>query len=178
MFTGTGRMCLVIAGEAKRSRVSEDVILLEREDFDRLKDSNYLKVLMARDKPEEISRSYHYYIMNRLKSLGLFFEGSYSFYAVVPFVRKEAGMALERAFLVITKTKKLLLYDEEAPGECSCDERCVDALNDLLDDLNLRVKRETPREVLQAVAQEIVQRISENGAFMRLPGEVLWTHRS
>ncbi len=69
-------MCLLRVLEAKRSRVSEDAVLLHRSDFDKLKDEIYLSVLTSRDKPENISKSYFYLILNRLKSLGLMFEGS------------------------------------------------------------------------------------------------------
>ncbi|MGC9106062.1 MAG: hypothetical protein ACP5HQ_06540 [Thermoprotei archaeon] len=171
-------MCLVKVFEAKRSRVSEDAVLLHRSDFDRLKDEIHLSVLTSRDKPENISKSYFYLILNRLKSLGLMFEGSYSFYVAIPFSRKEREIYLERGFLAITRSKRLIVYDEETPEECSCDERCKDAVLDLAEDLGIRLKEADPIKALQAITDEILSRVSEYASFMRIPGDVLWTRRS
>ncbi len=168
-------MCLLRVERAKRSSLSDDVVLINLAEFERLRDPLYFKVLADRDRPEGISKSYYYYILSRLRDMGLVFDNSYYFSVAIPYYQDVETIRLGGGFLALTTSKYLIHYDEEYPGECKCDKECSEALNDLADELKLEPKGASVESMLKSLVIKLVTRISERARHMRLPRSVIWT---
>ena len=168
-------MCLLRVERAKRSSLSNDVVLINQAEFQRLRDPTYFKVLADRDRPEDISKSYYYYILSRLRDMGLVYENSYYFSVAIPYYQEVELVKLGGGLLAITSSKYLIHYDEEYSGQCECGEECTEAIMDLADELKLEPRGGSIETILKSIVTKLVSRVSEHATHMRLPRSVIWT---
>ena len=104
----------------ERSTVmSGKIVVIPKAEFERLRSSAYLTVLVKEynDSVESISKSYYYYIMNRLKKLGLLDEsGRIAFRLALSYDSEEEALRFADEFLIHLPPFIYLVTNERASG--------------------------------------------------------------
>jgi len=90
---------------------TEKIVMLSRENFNRLGTENYMKVLSTdRRQTLGMSKSYYYYILEDLKRMGLVEDNAIAFKAVLPFIPRESSLDLDVGILY-TSNNHLIFID-------------------------------------------------------------------
>ncbi|NON62413.1 hypothetical protein HLB03_06860, partial [Acidianus sp. DSM 29099] len=104
-------MCNLIVFDLEREAINTDnVVLLNLGDFKRIGELSYIQVLSSPHK-KELSKSYYYYILKRLKELDLLEDDKITFRIALPYKLSKSGLELVNGILYITEDKKLVYYD-------------------------------------------------------------------
>jgi hypothetical protein len=89
-------MCLLRVVNVNRPVLTNDVVFVNYDDFVKLGDETYLRVLASDKKWDEISKSYFYFIMNKLRALGLLIDNALSFKVLLPYKPSHNGSQLQK----------------------------------------------------------------------------------
>jgi len=120
---------------------------------------SFLKVILNSDYiSAEVSKSYYYYILGKLKNLNLIQDNKLNFSMVIPFKMEDNNFTvkLEPTIVFVSKKRKMLYIIDYR--RCSIDE-------ELLKELDLKdVKRDIPcKKIIEEIFKHITQDVSNKG---------------
>ena len=166
-------MCFLRVLDAVRPIITNDVILLRDEAFSRLRDEVYLKVLASDRRDGEISKSYFYFIVDKLRRMGLLLDNAISFKVVMPYSVSERGeVRLRDGILYVTSRKKIVYFDYMSPDfacdNCPVFSPCVAELKEIAHELGLKIRDASPNLAWHRVLREIQGSILEASLSLKL----------
>ncbi|QKR01075.1 hypothetical protein GWK48_07900 [Metallosphaera tengchongensis] len=132
----------------------EKVVMLSRENFNKLGTENYQKVLSS-DRRETLglSKSYYYYILEDLKRMGLVEDNAISFKAVIPFIPRESSLDLDNGVLYSSKNHLIFIDMGSSKYECkTCPvfAECIYGIRRIVSEMKIRpgpIDEETARDL-------------------------------
>lgn len=122
---------------------SEKIIMLSRENFNKLGTENYIKVLST-DRRESLalSKSYYYYILEDLKRMGLIEDNAIAFKAVIPFIPRQSSLDIDTGVLY-TSNNHLIFIDMGSSkyecGTCPVYAECVYGIRRIASEMRIKV---------------------------------------
>ncbi|EWG06493.1 MAG: hypothetical protein ASUL_09249 [Candidatus Aramenus sulfurataquae] len=144
------------------------VALIPREEFNKLSQENYLNVLRFTKEKLNMSKSYYYYILERLKELGLIFENAINFKAVIPFLVEDGSLKVDKSMIYVTG-RYLFFMDSGSSrfscGSCPVRALCYYGLKTVASEIGFKVKGNYTLSVLweraiTAVFNNVMSRVS------------------
>ncbi|EWG06711.1 MAG: hypothetical protein ASUL_08284 [Candidatus Aramenus sulfurataquae] len=164
-------MCIIRTAEVSRPVLFRDVLLINEKDFEKLSDENYFRVLAMDKKWEEISKSYFYYIVGKLRELGLLLDNAISFKVVLPFTVNEGGFHVSDGLLYLTEDRKLVYYnpkfDVYACSGCPVVETCLKSIKSLARETGIKLRNECLDRAWSSVLEEVRRVVVSRITFMR-----------
>ncbi|MCH4816448.1 MAG: hypothetical protein QXY87_11265 [Saccharolobus sp.] len=151
-------MCLLIINNVTRPIISDDIILLRDDSFSKVKD--YLRVLSSDKRDGKISKSYFYFIVDRLRRMGLLIDNALGFKAVVPFTVNSKGISLKEGIMYITNDKQLI-YFNYYDSSYQCDRcsvstsSCVPSLKKIARELDVKIRSDIPNIAWYELLEDI-----------------------
>lgn len=175
-------MCLLRVLNVARPIIQNDVILLRYESFSRFKDEIYMRVLSSDKRDGEISKSYYYFIMEKLRQMGLLLDNAISFKAVLPYNVTPSGINLIEGIMYITNKKELIyfdIYDQTyVCGKCEVLSKCVPSLKQIAYELGIKVRSDNPNIAWYKILESIQQAILNSSLSLKLKlGEIPFGER-
>ena len=165
-------MCLLRVLNVTRPIIQNDVILLRYENFSKLKDETYVRVLSSDKRGEEISKSYFYFIVDKLRQMGLLLDNAISFKAVIPYSVTFKGISLKEAILYITNKKEMIFFDiydqTYVCGSCRVISSCIPALKQIAYELGIKIRSDNPNVAWYKILESIQQTLLESSVSLRL----------
>ena len=166
-------MCLLRVFDAVRPIISNDVVLLRDEAFSRLRDEVYLKVLASDRRDGEISKSYFYFIVDKLRRMGLLLDNAISFKVVMPYSVNERGeVRLRDGILYVTSRRKVVYFDYGSTdfvcGNCPVISSCVAELKEIAHELGLKIRDTSPNLAWYKVLRGIQASMLEASLSLKL----------
>ena len=165
-------MCLLRVLSVTRPIIQKDIIILRYENFSKLKDENYIRVLSSDKKGEEISKSYFYFIVNKLRQMGLLLDNAISFKVVVPYSVISKGISLKKGILYITNKKEMIFIDfcdqTYSCEKCTIFASCIPSLKQIAYELGMKITSDNPNVVWYKVIESIQQTLLESSVSLRL----------
>jgi hypothetical protein len=169
-------MCLLRTVDVERAIISNDVLMISSEDFEHLGDDTYLRVLASDKRGNEISKSYYYFIVNKLRSIGLLLDNAISFKAVFPFIISSEHISLNDSIMFITDDKKLIYYnskdDTYGCGRCPVNSECLKGLKIIVKEVDIKVRNEYLDDAWLSVITEIKSELLSNIRYIRAKAEI------
>ncbi|WP_338598692.1 hypothetical protein V6M85_08340 [Sulfolobus tengchongensis] len=159
-------MCFLRIIEVTRPIISNDIVLLRRDIFRKLKDDIYLRVLSTDKRGEEISKSYFYFIVDKLRKMNLLLDNAVSFKAVLPYETKNNTVLLEDGILYISSKKQMIFFDADDQSTYICNSctllsSCVPALKQIAYELGIQIRSDIPNiawyRILESIKEIIIQ---------------------
>ncbi|WP_252896868.1 hypothetical protein [Metallosphaera hakonensis] len=115
-----GTMCdYRIFNTERPVKSTEKIIMVSRENFNKLGTENYIKV-MSTDRRETLglSKSYYYFILEDLKRMGLVEDNAIAFKAVIPFIPRENSLEVDTGVLYTSKNHLIFIDMGSSKYEC------------------------------------------------------------
>lgn len=170
-------MCLLRITNISRPIISNDIILLKDEAFERLRDETYFRVLSSDKRGEEISKSYFYFIVDKLRHMGLLLDNALAFKAVIPYRINGKGLSLIEGILYVTNKKELIYFNyfnnTYTCGNCSVLAACVPALKEIAYELGIKIRNDNPNLAWYKILENIQTVLISNSISLRLKlGEI------
>ncbi len=139
-------MCLLRTINVERPLLSNDILLIKEEEFEKLGDEIYMRVLASDRRGDEISKSYYYFIVNKLKQIGLLIDNAIGFKIVFPFKAESDSISISEGIMFITENKKLVYYHTKVYDYncefCPVQNECVYDLKTLAKLTNIKIRNE------------------------------------
>ncbi|QGA54025.1 hypothetical protein GFS03_05275 [Sulfolobus sp. E5-1-F] len=163
-------MCLLIITNVTRPIISDDFVLLRDDSFSKVKD--YLRVLSNDKRNGEISKSYFYFIVDRLRRIGLLIDNAIGFKAVIPFTVTNKGISLKEGIMYITNDKKLIYFNYH-DSSYQCDKcsiitsSCVPSLKKIAHELSVKIRNDNPNIAWYELLEDIQYNILQSSIFLR-----------
>jgi len=175
-------MCLLRVLNVTRPIIQNDIILLRYENFSRLKDETYVRVLSNDKRGEEISKSYFYFIVDKLRQMGLLLDNAISFKAVIPYSVTSKGISLKEGILYVTNKKEMIFFDiydrTYGCGKCTVVTSCIPGLKQIAYELGIKVRSDNPNVAWYKILESIQQTLLESSISLRLKlGEVPFSEK-
>ncbi|MGC9106291.1 MAG: hypothetical protein ACP5HQ_07730 [Thermoprotei archaeon] len=155
--------------------VGNDVLLIRDEEFLKLSDERYLSVLASAKREAGISRSYYYYILRRLNSLGLIRDKAITFKAVFSYTADESGnIRLTDNLLLVTEGYLVYRYADSDAYRCrDCPELelCVSRLKSVARELGAKLRSPNPSTAWYELVGELKTRFLSSVTLLRAPSD-------
>jgi hypothetical protein len=153
-------MCIFFASKIERPTNPEKIIMLKDKEFSKLGRENIISVI-ARERPEGLSKSYYYFVLNKLKELGLMKDNSINFKAVIPITDDYFHL---RGILYITNERELIYINLEERGNnrcmnCVVKESCLSAVKVISKETKIKLRRENLMEAWEELIEEAWSKI-------------------
>lgn len=164
-------MCLLVINNVARPIISDDVILLRDDSFSKVKD--YLRVLSSDRRDGEISKSYFYFIVDRLRRMGLLIDNAIGFKVVLPFTVNNKGINLKEGIMYITNDRHLIYFNYyDATYQCDrCSITtfsCVPSLKKIAHELDIKIRSDIPNIAWYELLEYIQYYLLESSIFLRV----------
>ncbi|AOL16449.1 hypothetical protein BFU36_06740 [Sulfolobus sp. A20] len=170
-------MCLLRTINVQRPLLSNDILLIEEEEFEKLGDEIYIKVLASDRRGDEISKSYYYFIVNKLKQIGLLVDNAIGFKVVFPFKTKSDNISISDGIMFITDNKYLVYYytkDYDYNCEfCPVQNECIYDLKTLAKLTNIKIRNEKLNDAWIYLIENVRRDVISSLKFMRVKAEGL-----
>lgn len=141
-------MCYFIAKTIIRPILAQDVVFIPLDEFDKLANDAILGVLASDKRDDKISKSYFYFIVNKLRNLSLLIDNAIAFKVVLP-IAVNGQISLSQGIMYVSN-KQLVYFNPRFNsmncGNCSVAADCVYAIKTIARDNNLTVRKENPFE--------------------------------
>ncbi|WP_149528709.1 hypothetical protein [Sulfuracidifex tepidarius] len=149
---------------------ADKIVILKMKEFSKLGRENVIKVI-ARERPSEMSKSYYYFTLNKLKSLGLMRDNSISFKATIPITGDYSHL---KGILYVTENKNLIYINLEVENgthcvNCALKESCLYAVKTIAKETDIKLRRENIRQAWEELIEEAWRRVVENSVSMNVP---------
>ncbi|BCU69619.1 hypothetical protein [Stygiolobus caldivivus] len=169
-------MCLLRVVDVNRPVLTYDVVFINYEDFVKLGDETYIRVLTSDKKWDEISKSYFYFIVNKLRSLGLLIDNALSFKVLLPYKPSYNSISVTEGISFITKDKKLIYYDAEKEaykcGICPVSYECLSAVKSLARETGAKIRNEELDTAWFSLIQSVKSHVMSNLRFLRAKADL------
>ncbi len=169
-------MCILRVADVDRPVISSDVLFIRDEDFARLSDETYFRVLASDKRGSEISKSYYYFIVNKLRSVGLLIDNAVGFKAVLPFSVSSGNISLGEGVMFITDNRRLVYYNPEETtytcGKCPVTHECLSALKSIVKEVDIKVRNEELDDAWISVIEEIKSELISNLKLIKAKAEI------
>ncbi|QIW24597.1 hypothetical protein EWF20_10935 [Sulfolobus sp. S-194] len=166
-------MCLLRVINVTRPIISNDIILLKDEIFSRLRDEVYVRVLSSDKRDGEISKSYFYFIVDKLRKMGLLLDNAISFKLVIPYtLNDKREIVLKDGIIYITNKKQLIYFDiydtTYVCGNCSVILSCVHGLKQIAYELGIKIRDDNPDLAWYKILKDIQRSLLEASMSLKL----------
>ncbi|BFH72160.1 hypothetical protein SJAV_01040 [Sulfurisphaera javensis] len=170
-------MCLLRVVNVTRPIISNDIILLREDNFAKLRDEVYIRVLSSDKRGEEISKSYFYFIVDKLRKMGLLLDNAISFKAVIPYSINGKSVSLKEGIMYITNKKQIIYFDyynsTYTCGNCSVLNNCIPSLKQIAYELGIKIRDDSPNLAWYKLLENIQSALLESSLALRLKlGEI------
>ncbi len=168
-------VCILRVADVDRPVISSDVLFIRDEDFARLSDETYFRVLASDKRGSEISKSYYYFIVNKLRSVGLLIDNAVGFKAVLPFSVSSGNISLGEGVMFITDNRRLVYYAEDsahACGKCPLKPVCLSGLKSIVKEMDVKVRDEVLYDAWLSVIDDIRSQLFSSLQYMRVRAEI------
>ncbi|MCG3109940.1 hypothetical protein L3N51_02237 [Metallosphaera sp. J1] len=173
-------MCYLNISKIDRPIIERNVVLLRKEKFDKIGNDKFIKVLSAHER-SEMSKSYFYFVLGKMRELGLMEDNGLAFKAVISFEPKGEKMELEEKLIYVTEDKELVLMDlerdEYSCRSCSIRSMCVSYLKLIAKESGAKVSKMNPRDAWKEVIGHIRKNLVENTYYLKVPSHFLFEER-
>ncbi|AKA74566.1 hypothetical protein SULI_12285 [Saccharolobus solfataricus] len=164
-------MCLLIINNVTRPIISNDIVLLRDNSFSKVKD--YLRVLSSDKRDGEISKSYFYFIVDRLRRMELLIDNAIGFKAILPFTVNNKGISLKEGIMYITNDKQLIYFNYyDATYQCDrCSITtfsCVPSLKKIARELDVKIRSDIPGIAWYELLEDIQHYLLEASISLRV----------
>ncbi|AWR98032.1 hypothetical protein DFR86_11130 [Acidianus sulfidivorans JP7] len=164
-------MCLLIEYNVSRPIISNDILLIKKDDFLKLNELS-LSVLASDKRNKEISKSYYYFIVNKLRNLGLLIDNAISFRMALPFTVDLHGISIDRGIIFITDDNKNLIYYNPENSTyycngCPVESGCVQDLKSIAKEIGIKIRKESLDEAWIALLEETRMKFLSNINYIR-----------
>ncbi|BFH74601.1 hypothetical protein SJAV_25450 [Sulfurisphaera javensis] len=135
------------------------LLLMSKENFDKILNEKYLKILVSEDK-RGYSKSYYYFILDFLKSLGLIKDNAIDFNIIVPLLITEKGLFFLDELMYVDKKNKILIIKSKSTFACSycpLKAECEYAIRKISNQLDITPKGENQCEKWNSILNQIVK---------------------
>lgn len=159
-------MCFLRVLDVVRPVITNDVLLLRDEAFSRLRDDVYLKVLASDRRDGEISKSYFYFIVDKLRRMGLLLDNAIAFKVVIPYSVNDRGEVHLRDGILYVTSRKQMVYFDYLSTDFVCDNcpvlsPCVTELKQVAHELGIKIRDASPNlawfRILRAVQSSLLE---------------------
>ncbi|BAB66744.1 hypothetical protein [Sulfurisphaera tokodaii] len=166
-------MCLLRVTNVTRPIISNDIILLKDDAFSRLRDEVYIRVLSNDKRDGEISKSYFYFIVDKLRKMGLLLDNAISFKVVIPYAPDDkGGIVLREGIMYITNKKQLVYFDiydtTYICGSCPVILSCVQGLKQIAYELGIKIRDDNPNLAWYKILESIQRALLEASMSLKL----------
>ncbi|MEM0194141.1 MAG: hypothetical protein QXF40_05815 [Metallosphaera sp.] len=166
-------MCYLNISKIDRPIIEKNVVLLRKEKFERIETERYIKILSTHQR-FDISKSYFYFTLNKIREMGLVTKNGLAFKAAIPFEIKKDKVELKEKILYVTEDKELLLMDlerdEYACKSCSIRSLCVSYLKKVAKESKVQLEKERPRDAWKELIIAMERNVIENATYLRISG--------
>lgn len=173
-------MCYLNISKVDRPIIEKNVVLLRKEKFDKIGNDKFIKVLSAHER-SEMSKSYFYFVLEKMRELGLMQENGIAFKAVISFEPNGDKMELKEKLMYVTEDKELVLMDlerdEYSCRSCSIRSVCVSYLKLVAKESGAKVSKMNPREAWREVMGYIRKNLVENASYLKLSSHSIFDVR-
>lgn len=169
-------MCLLRVINVNRPVLTNDVVFVNYDDFVRLGDETYLRVLASDKKWDEISKSYFYFIVNKLRALGLLIDNALSFKVLLPYKTSHNGLSVTEGIAFVTQDKKLIYYNAENEtykcGGCPVNSECLLGVKSLAKEMEVKIRNEELDTAWLSVIESVKSQVMSNLRFLRAKADL------
>jgi|OSPMetMinimDraft_2_1075162.scaffolds.fasta_scaffold08950_2 hypothetical protein len=169
-------MCLFRKIRVERPIISNEVLLIKKDDFVHLGDEIYLRVLASDKRGEEISKSYYYFIVNRLRQMGLLLDNAISFKAVFPFEVTSNGISLTDSIMFITDDKTLVYYNSEntvySCESCPVTLECINGFKSVVREVKVEIRNDELDDAWLSLISGLKFKLLSNIKFARVKADI------
>ncbi|NON63471.1 hypothetical protein, partial [Acidianus sp. RZ1] len=133
-------------------------ILVKREIFNAITEDKYLKVLVEESK-DNMSRSYYYYILRRLKEIGAIEDNAISFRAIFPFIIRGEKVEIDRGIIFSSKDGIIVMdlnSEKYQCNTCPVVAECAYGLRKIASELAIKIKGKTLSELWNNMVSNII----------------------
>ncbi len=165
-------MCIFFTDKIERPFNADKIVMLNMKEFSKLGRENVIKVI-ARERPSEMSKSYYYFTLNKLKLLGLIKDNSISFKAVIP-ITKVMKDSHPKGILYVSERKDLIYINLEVENgthciNCILKEDCLYAVKTIAKETDIKLRRESLRQAWEELIEEAFKRVVTNAVSIDVP---------
>jgi len=169
-------MCLLKTVDVERPIISNDVVMVKHDDFAHLGEDTYLRILASDKRGKDISKSYYYFIVNKLRAIGLLLDNAISFKAVFPFTISSQHISISDSIMFITDDKKLIYYNSDNDtytcGGCPVNSQCLKGLKSIVKEVDIKVRNEYLDDAWLSVIDGIKSEFLSNIRYVRAKAEI------
>ena len=169
-------MCLLRVIDVTRPVLTQDVIFIHHDDFVKLADENYLRVLASDKRWEEISKSYFYFIANKLRSMGLLIDNALAFKIAFPYKPSSDEISISDGIIYITNDKKLVYYNPEGEtykcGLCPVTLSCLLGVKSIAKEMGIKIRSDELDTAWLSVIEGVKYQVLSNLKFLKAKFEL------
>ncbi|WP_187152704.1 hypothetical protein [Acidianus manzaensis] len=170
-------MCLLLEYEVSRPIISNDILLLKKDDFLKLSEL-HLSVLSSDKRNKEISKSYYYFIINKLRDLGLLLDNAIAFKAVLAYTVNLQGILIDKQIIFVTNDNKRMIYynpENSVYQCCGCPvtSECLQGLKTIAKETNIKIRKEDLDEAWLALLEEMRIKLLSNMKYIRAKADLI-----
>ncbi|MFP3218398.1 MAG: hypothetical protein RXQ99_07335 [Acidianus sp.] len=163
-------MCDLKFGKVERPILDDKVVLLRKELFEKLADEKFMYVLSTHDKGN-LSKSYFYLIVDKLREAGLLMENALSFSAVLPFKASNEGILFTDG-LLYRKDKELFYINMESEkltcSSCPIFSQCIYAIKTIAKDHDIPLIKENPMKEWKLIIDSLKKEFGEKVTSLKI----------
>jgi len=168
--------CLIRINSVNRTIVDRKFVFLKYNLFRKLVDQDiYFKALSSHEKGEN-SKSYFYFAVKKLKTVGLLWENAINFKVAFPYEVEEDKIVLKDGIIYISDSKSLIgflpLAEPDKCDKCPMRDTCINSLRVISRENEIKVTKEELIEAWRNILWRLRNRIiSESLSIIRLDSE-------
>jgi hypothetical protein len=163
-------VCYFIAKTIIRPILAQDVVFIPLDEFDKLANDTILGVLASDKRDDKISKSYFYFIVNKLRKLSLLIDNAIAFKVVLP-IAVNGHISLSQGVMYVSN-KQLVYFNPRFNsmncGNCSAVADCVYAIKTIARDNELTVRKENPFEAWNELLSSLREKTLHSIKSMRV----------
>ncbi len=152
-------MCLFKTVEVRRPLLMSDTLMIPQKDFNKLGNDLYLEVISSDKRNEGISKSYFYFVVNKMRSIGLLVDNAVAFKIAFPFSVSHERLEIGEGIMFITEGRTLVYYNPEEDvyecGDCPVNSDCLRTFKSIVREVKVKVRNELLDEAWLSTIREL-----------------------
>ncbi len=136
-------------------------MFLRSDIFQRLSDDKIMKIISSHER-QGISKSYFYFLLDRLRYLKIMKDNSIAFKMIIPF-RVNGNIKFSNGLAYISSNNTLyyinLEFNEYSCTSCPVKNQCVVGMKKVAKENDIKISKENPREAWYSVINQIHDQI-------------------
>ncbi len=148
-----------------------------KKNLKKIGNDRFLKVLSTHQRVD-MSKSYFYFILDKMREMGLMSDNGIAFKAVISYDMKGDKVELKEKLMYVTNDKELLVMDMERDDyscrTCSVRSLCINYLKLVAKESGVQINKLNPREAWREVMASMRRNLIRNAPFFKIPSDQIF----